>query len=173
MKARIQLAALLLPAILLAGCSRDAQPPVAASAQSGAEPAAARATTKHLKHALPKGIQLDFAYNLRRDRVEQTKSGAYRRKVRLEYLDIDREQALAALTADITAAGYKAGKPKQVKGDGIRVVFKQKNQPTIAATVRADGKLKHPSARGLIYLSMPAKAPTARAAAKPAVAKAG
>ena len=160
MKTTTQLATLLLPVLLLAGCSRD----VPAGAES-AQAAATQATARHLKRVLPKGIVPSFAYNLRRDRVELARSGQYKRVIQLEYLDIDQRQALATLTADITAAGYKAGKPKQVPGDRIRVAFKQDKQPTIAVTVGTGGKLKHPSARGLVYIILPAKAPAAEPAA--------
>lgn len=161
MKTKLQCAALLLPALLLAACARDAQTGDEAAPTPAAAADATPTQPRPLEEALPEGIRPTFAYHLRRDRIEQTKSGAYRRAIRLEYLDMDRQQALQALSADITAAGYKPGKAKQDKKGRTRVTFRKPGQPKIAVIVGTGGKLQHPAARGMIYISIPAKAAAA------------
>lgn len=162
MKARIRLAALLLLATVITGCSPDGQRGTE-SAQSAPPAANAEGQPRQLKKALPYGIQLGFAYHLRRDRVEEVKAGTFQRRIRVEYLDLGQQQAADAITADLTAAGYQAGAPKRLDDGRIRIAFKQEKRRTIAVTIREGGKLQHPSAKGMIYINIPVKAPTSKA----------
>lgn len=166
MKTWIHLATLTLLATVLAGCSRDGQ--------SGTEPvqptaAAEAAGAKHLKKPLAKNVTLGFAYHLRRDRVEEVKPGVFQRRIYVEYLGLDQQQAADALIADLAAAGYRSSS-KRLDDGRLQLVF-QKNKHKIRATVREGGKLQNPAARGMIRIDVPAKAPKPKKdAGKPATA---
>jgi len=163
MKARIHLAALMLLAIMLAGCSRDGQ----SSSESITPAATDAATAKQLKKPLAKGVALSFAYHLRRDRVEEVKPEVFRRRIRMEYLGMDQQQAADALAADMSAAGYEVSAERLEDGRD-RLVF-QKGKQKIRAFVRHGGKLQNPEAKGVILVEIPAKAPSAKKdAARPA-----
>lgn len=169
MTIKFQCAAILLPALVLAACSRGPQADDASAPQQvppAATTGGATPATIPLGQALPGDVRPSFAYNLRRDRIEQTGSGAYKRAIWLEYLDMDRQQAQAALTSDFTAAGYKAGKPKQDRKGRTRLTFVKQGEPKIAVAFRVGGKLEHPSARGMIYISIPTQAPAEGAQGK-------
>ncbi len=165
MKASIHLAALLLVTVF-AGCSRDGQ-----SGTEPVQPAAATTAAKQLKKPVAKDVTLDFAYHLRRDRVEEVRPDVFRRRILMEYLGLDQQQAADALTADMAAAGYETTSERLDDGR-IRLVF-QKGKQRIRALVRDGGKLQNPEAKGAILIDIPAKAPKPKvdATEKPAAGK--
>lgn len=159
MKIWTHFAALTLLATALAGCSRDDQP--------GTEPmqpvadAGTATTSKPLKKPLAKGVTLSFAHHLRRDRVEEVKPDVFRRRVLIEYLALDQQQAASALVSDMSAAGYKVSSERREDDGRTRVSF-QKGKQKITALVRHGGKLQNPAATGAILINIPAKAPESR-----------
>ena len=162
MKTWIRPASLAMFALALAACSRGDQPagdatqPVADAVID--TPAASEGRT--LKKPLAKGVELGFSHHVRRDRVEETKPGVFRRRVLLEYLGMQQQQAAGALIADMAEAGYDVAS-RRTEADGrIRLTF-QKGKRKITALVRHGGKLQNSAATGAILVSIPAKAPGA------------
>ena len=168
----IRLACLAALTVTLAACAREDQPRAdgaQTSAEAGAE-AASAAAAKSLKKPLAKNVDLGFRYHLRSDRVQEDKPGVFRRKVLVEYLGLDQQQAASALIADMVEGGYTVASERTDEQGRIRLPF-QKGKRKITARVRHGGKLEHASATGAILVSLPAKAPkAARKDAEPAVA---
>lgn len=156
MKAWTHLATLTLLAAVLAGCTRDDQ-----SGNEPAQPVAEVATTKQLKKPVARDVSLTFTYHLRRDRVEEVKPGVFQRRILVEYVNLDQQQAANAISANMIAAGYHTAESAQLDDGRIRMIF-QKGKQKIRVLVREGGKLQNPEAKGLIRIDVPAKAPKAK-----------
>jgi len=156
MKAWTHLATLTLLAAVLAGCTRDDQ-----SGNEPAQPVAEAVTTKQLKKPVAKDVNLTFTYHLRRDRVEEVKPDVFQRRILMEYLKLDQQQAADAISANMISAGYQTAESSRLDDGRIRLVF-QKGKQKIRVLVREGGKLQNPEAKGLIRIDVPAKAPKAK-----------
>lgn len=156
MKTWIHLASLAILAAAIAACSGEEQP--AADTVQPAVQEGTTATGKALKKPLAKGVDLSFAHHLRRDRVEEVKPGVFRRRVLIEYLEVEQQQAASALVSNMAEAGFKVVSERTDDKGRIRLNF-QKGRRKIAATVRQGGKLQNPAATGAMLISIPAKAP--------------
>src|SRR5690606_24636313 len=104
MNAKIQITALALLMSVLAGCSRDEKAEDNTDTTPWTEDA--EVTPKQPESTLAEGIKLSFDHNVRQDRVREVKPGDYQRRVWVEYINLDQQQAVAAITADATTAGY-------------------------------------------------------------------
>ena len=130
----IRLACLAALTVTLAACAREDQPRAdgaQTSAEAGAE-AASAAAAKSLKKPLAKNVDLGFRYHLRSDRVQEDKPGVFRRKVLVEYLGLDQQQAASALIADMVEGGYKVASERTNEQGRIRLTF-QKGKRKITA----------------------------------------
>src|SRR5690606_12880062 len=136
MKTWMRLAAVAVLATILAACSREDRP-TAETVQPVADIDTA-ATVKALKRPLARGVDLSFDHHLRRDRVEETKSGVFRRRVLIEYLALEQQQAASTLISDMAKADYKLASERTQEDGRIRITF-QKGKRKITALVRHGG----------------------------------
>jgi hypothetical protein len=149
---------LLMLAVVLAGCSRQAEP-----AGEPAEPAIETVQARQLKKPIAKGVNLDFTYHLRSDRLREVKPGKFQRRVLVEYVGMDQQQAADAVSAALSSAGFEATATRQLEDGRLRLDFK-KGKKKIRVLVRDGGKLRHADAAGLIRFDIPAKAPKSKQA---------
>jgi|GEM_PF-3243856 len=162
MKATLRIAALILLAIVLAGCSRDEQP-----AADSVRPDSADLGTdsgegdgrRALEEPLPNGTELTFSHHLRRDFIQEVNPGEFQRRLRIEHFEPDRQHAIAAITKDLVAAGYRAGSPREIGEDRTRISFSHKKEGRMTVTVLENVGLSHPAGTGLIYIHIPVEAP--------------
>lgn len=164
----IRTASLAVLVIAVVACSREDQPAgdISQPAAEAVVDMPATSEGKTLKKPLAKGVNLGFNHHLRRDRVQETKPGVFRRRVLLEYLGLEQQQAASALIADMAGAGYNVASERTEADGRIRLTF-QKGKRKITALVRHGGKLQNNAATGAILVSIPAKAPKAAQADAP------
>lgn len=175
MNSWIRPASLAMLALALAACSREDQP--SGDFSQPAADASVEAPTasqgKPLKKALAKGVKLGFNHHLRRDRIEETRPGVYRRRVLVEYLGLDQQQAASALIASMADGGYTVSAERTEADGRIRLTF-NKGKRKITALVRHGGKLQNSAATGAILVVVPARRPESSpdtgAAAEPGIA---
>lgn len=161
MTTRIPVAFPLLLAVALASCSRDEQAPAAPTEPAGADQSAADAdaNARSLSDPLPNGMKLSFPYHLRRDGIEEVDPGVFQRRVRIEYIGLDQQEAIEAITADHVAAGYKTGKVTELDNGRVRMNFRHENEDRTTVTVLEGVSVTHASATGMIYIHIPVEAP--------------
>ncbi|MCD9027310.1 hypothetical protein LDO26_03660 [Luteimonas sp. BDR2-5] len=164
MKSRIQIAALMLLVLALAGCSRE-QATDTGAAQPEAPTNSAAADDTRKVGRLPRGTELNFPYHLVQDRVREHNPGSFYRRIRVEYLDIDEQQAIDAITAALEESGWAAGQPRRLDNGDTRINFKPEKGRPVMVRVRPGAEDKHPSANGVIVLDFPISADDAEAEA--------
>lgn len=146
--------------MIVAGCQQQSPPAdtQAPSATAASAPAAAKVTqAKPFAQAVPAGVVLSFPYNARSVKtVQSKKTGAYTQRFTLEYLADDSKIASAALSNDMSRAGFKETKNKKRK-HGYDLAFTKEGYGTVKASVRDTNKkkLRHASAEGVVKLAFP------------------
>ena len=155
MNTRTQIVSCLMLATTLAACGPNQAPSVETAP---AIPAAA-APTPHTGPStqLPGGIALTLPHTVRQDTVREVKPGVYQRRVRADYPDMDRQQAVNALIADFSAAGYQAVESRQLEDGRTFLVFNDSTNTRVSARV---GGGKKPGAGGNVQIHLPAPSPS-------------
>lgn len=143
----------------LAGCGKDSEPATAAP-RTGTVPAGTLTEARQLDRKLPRGIETGFAHHLLRDRIVEAKSGGFQRRVRVEYLDLDRAQVLDAIRDSFATSGYAAPRQRQLDNGDTQLRFEHEQADhKVTVTVREGGELEHSRAKGIVFLTFPANAP--------------
>lgn len=133
-------------ALALAACSDPQQAP-ADSAHAG-QPAATEAAGANAGNAaapagfayspLPEGVSVSSPYQVRSDRVYQTKSGAERRRATLELLEGDPVAAIRTIGGQLEAQGFHA-LPVADKGDEVtRLAYRKREAGRINMAAWSD-----------------------------------
>lgn len=115
---------------------------------------------------IPGKVNFNIPSQLRSDKTYQTKAGATRRKVVYELLEAGPNQAEAAVTGVLVAAGYAAEEPKEGKNGRFSIRYKKPKAPNITATFypQLAKKPASPDAKSMVALSWQTKrAPKAKA----------
>ncbi len=144
--------------IALLGCSpgdgNDATPTPAVPA--GDLDVSTQATQMDRK--LPRGMQLSFPHHLLRDERLHVDSGDSQRLVRVEYLDMDRDQVIEAIDGNFTSSAYEAASRRELDNGGVQLRYEHERADLAAiVTVTEGGELEHPRANGLVVLTFPPK----------------
>jgi hypothetical protein len=157
MKTKFSLTALMLLIVMVASGCHDGQ---SNNNTPGTEKAATAATPRQLKQPLAKGVSLSIKYELRRDSVEEVKPDVFQRRIRMEYFDLNQQQAADAITKDFAAAGYAAN--SKLRDDGnIQIMF-QKDKKKIRVVVSEGGTLSNAAAKGTVTVYVSTKAPAVK-----------
>lgn len=149
-------------AMLVAGCSQQPTPDAASEAAepqpAPAEQAIEKPVPGALVEALPEGVQLNFRYHVRGDRVLEKEERRDRRRVGMEYLEGDQKTIFASIEESLAAAGFTLRDRKEMDNGNIRAKFAKPRYGTVIVTVTPgmDVKARNPAAVGRILLSWPA-----------------
>ncbi len=84
------------------------------------------------------------------------KPGKYQRRVLIEYLGMDQQQAADAVIASLLNAGFEQTDMSRLDDGRLRIGFR-KNKHRIRVLVKNGGELRHAEARGLIRFDIPTK----------------
>lgn len=143
--------------LVLAGCGAD-HPPAADAAGTSAPAAAqspsrrARAPQAGIDSAL-QAISKKLPSHVRYDKVVPVKTGGNQRQVFVEMLGASSEQAEAATTSALKAAGFTAQRGK-ADADGVRIQYRKTGVKPINVLIRskaAGPALQAPEATSSIY----------------------
>lgn len=114
--------------LTVAGCTGADQQtvePQAADAGATTEAGVAIETEAMRQVELPGGVALTTRLHLRSDKIDPTSSGALRRRVVYELLDVGPEESYAAIAADLERAGFAPSKKRKRKDGGFTVAFRK------------------------------------------------
>lgn len=115
----------ILTVLAVVGCSEADRPAVEHQA-AGAEAEMTEAVSKGDEAVeLPGSVKLTAQLHLRSDEINPTPSGAMRRRVVYELLDVEPEDSYAAIRADFERAGFAPSKRKKRKDGGFTVAFRK------------------------------------------------
>lgn len=145
--------------VALAGCGPGDGTEPATSAGSPAVEAGNNPTqATQMEGKLPRGMQLNFQHHLVRDGRLHGDSGESQRLVRVEYLDMDREEVIKAIDDNFTSSSYEAASRRELDSGDIQLRYEHERADLAAiVTVREGGELEHADAGGLVVLTFPPK----------------
>ncbi|GAA3931505.1 hypothetical protein [Luteimonas lutimaris] len=147
--------------MLVAGCSQQPTPDAATEADESpaapVEQVVEKPARGALEEPLPEGVQLNFRYHVRGDRVLDKDGRRDRRRVGMEYLEGDQGTTFASVEKSMTAAGFTLRDRKEMDNGNIRAKFAKPRYGTVIVTVTPgmDVKARNPAAVGRIFLSWP------------------
>lgn len=151
---------MLLALLLAVGCAKEAPPaaPGPQAAATAATDAVETAACPEPRYSpLPPGAVFDQDFLVRRDRVNQTRSGALRRRTSLELLGGDAASLAAAIADRYAAEGFRRLDVAD-RGDGIvrfAVAKGGVGRINIAAAAGRPDKPVHPASVGVVSFDWP------------------
>lgn len=145
--------------VTLAGCGPSGDGDATTGAgHVTAESGDSAAPALQMEGKLPRGMQLNFPYHLLRDGRLHGDSGESQRLVRVEYLDMERDEVIDAIDENFTNSAYEPADESELDSGAIQLRYEHERADLAAiVTVTEGGDLEHARANGLVVMTFPPK----------------
>lgn len=111
-----------------------------------------------MERKLPRGMEINFPYHLLSDGRLHDNSSESPRLVRVEYLDVDREEVITTLDRDFRRYDYEPATRQELSDGSVQLRYEHERADLAAiVTVKEGGDLDHAQANGLAVLTFPPK----------------